>query len=181
MTSSFWTENHHDHSVARPSHLHLTDILASMPQLIDIGAMVLVGSLWGCTNPVLRRASMEHDSDTDRQPTHPNPSGDKSRSLFQRVITTLAGFRRVQIYLPYLCNQLGSLAFYFVLSRTDLSLAVPACNALALVFSILTSRYLGERGAKPLQTLTGSALIVTGVTICLLASTNSTSSSSTAS
>ena len=114
---------------------------------------------------------MANDSDSG-QPIHTNskPSDNKGRSIFERIVVSLAGFQRVQIYLPYVFNQLGSLLFYFVLSRTDLSLAVPTCNALALVFSMLTSHWLGERVDKPLQTLTGACLIISGVTSCLLAS-----------
>lgn len=61
---------------------------------------------------------------------------------------------------------------YYTLANTDLSLAVPACNALSLVFSIFTSWNIGEPIDQPLQTLFGASLIVGGVVICLRASSN---------
>ncbi|KGL76139.1 Transmembrane protein 234, partial [Tinamus guttatus] len=46
--------------------------------------------------------------------------------------------------LPFLLNQCGSLLFYLTLASTDLSLAVPLCNSLALVATLVTGKILGE-------------------------------------
>ncbi|XP_017591719.1 PREDICTED: transmembrane protein 234 [Corvus brachyrhynchos] len=45
---------------------------------------------------------------------------------------------------PFLLNQGGSLLFYLTLASTDLSLAVPLCNSLALVVTLVTGKILGE-------------------------------------
>ncbi|KFU91823.1 Transmembrane protein 234, partial [Chaetura pelagica] len=45
---------------------------------------------------------------------------------------------------PFLLNQGGSLLFYLTLASTDLSLAVPLCNSLALIITVVTGRLLGE-------------------------------------
>jgi drug/metabolite transporter (DMT)-like permease len=140
-----------------------------MSNLINTCAIVLVGCLWGCTNPLLRRASISTEVDDKKAAPIRLTADEASHSVFQRIMFTVNDFRRVQIYLPYLCNQLGSFVFYLVLSRTNLSLAVPVCNALALVFSVATSYYLGERVDKPIQTLIGAAMVVAGVKVCLAA------------
>ena len=46
-------------------------------------------------------------------------------------------------------------------------MAVPICNAIALLFSFLTSSLLGEPIEKPFQTILGASLILIGVTICV--------------
>ncbi|KFQ73880.1 Transmembrane protein 234, partial [Phaethon lepturus] len=45
---------------------------------------------------------------------------------------------------PFLLNQGGSLLFYLTLASADLSLAVPLCNSLALIVTLVTGRILGE-------------------------------------
>ena len=76
----------------------------------------------------------------------------------------------------YILNQFGSVLFYIQLSKSDLTLAVPICNGLALVFSFVTSYFLGEPINKPLRTLLGASLVVAGVAICLTADESSPAS-----
>ena len=75
----------------------------------DSLSMILVGALWGCTNPLLRKGSVEVDEN-------------------QRL-SSLKALLNVKIWLPYLMNQSGSIVFYILLANTELSLAVPICNA----------------------------------------------------
>ncbi|NXL03418.1 TM234 protein, partial [Mesembrinibis cayennensis] len=52
---------------------------------------------------------------------------------------------------------------------SDLSLAVPLCNSLALVVTLVTGRILGEDiGGK--RSVTGMLLTVLGVTLCVAGS-----------
>lgn len=113
----------------------------------DSLSMILVGALWGCTNPLLRKGSVEVDKN-------------------QRL-SSLKALLNVKIWLPYLLNQSGSIVFYILLANTELSLAVPICNALALLFSFLTSVILGEPIQKPFRSFLGATLVVVGVTICV--------------
>ena len=115
--------------------------------------MIIVGALWGCTNPLLRKGSVETARHTRR-----NESFLKS---------SLRCLLNVKVWLPYVLNQSGSLVFYFLLAKSDLSLAVPICNALALVFSFVTSLALGEKMQKPIRSFLGATLVVVGVTICV--------------
>jgi Putative transmembrane family 234 len=120
----------------------------------DLASMVLVGALWGCTNPFLRKGSVESEKQQIAAP----------RSFLK---SSLLAFLNVQVWLPYLLNQSGSIMFYILLANSDLSLAVPICNALALVFSFATSVLLGESIDKPLRSFLGAALVLLGVTICV--------------
>ena len=74
----------------------------------------------------------------------------------------------MQLYVPFLLNQAGSVVFYFLLANSNISMAVPICNAFALVFSFLTSAFVtGEPNEKPIQIIVGASLILVGVTICV--------------
>ena len=121
-------------------------------QYQELGSMLLVGALWGCTNPLLRQGSLSVKKQQQQ---------DKS--------TTLTRLLNLRLWLPYyLLNQCGSILFYVTLRQSDLTLAVPLCNALALVCSVLTSFALGEAIPQPIRTIVGAALVLMGVTICVV-------------
>jgi drug/metabolite transporter (DMT)-like permease len=132
-------------------------------KIVDVVSLVLVGACWGCTNPILRASSAT-------SPTGPTADAapDKNATFAQSVVSSLSKFRRISVWLPYVVNQAGSLLYYFTLSQSDLSVAVPVCNALSLVFSIITSYFMGERVDQPLRTMLGATLVMGGVAICLV-------------
>jgi hypothetical protein len=123
--------------------------------LKDSMSMILVGALWGCTNPLLRKGSVEA--------TDTITGSDDSSFL----MSSLKSFLNVKIWFPYALNQSGSIVFYVLLAKSDLSLAVPVTNALALLFSFLTSLLLGEPIQKPFRSLLGATLVLVGVAICV--------------
>jgi drug/metabolite transporter (DMT)-like permease len=132
-------------------------------QIVDVLSLVLVGACWGCTNPLLRASSTSNPA----APTA-DAASDTKATFAQSVVSSLSKFRRISVWLPYVVNQAGSLLYYFALSQSDLSVAVPVCNALALVFSIATSYFMGERVDQPLRTMLGATLVMGGVAVCLV-------------
>jgi uncharacterized membrane protein len=99
-----------------------------------------------------------------------NDSPTTMGKLRDRVLTQqLKKFLYVSVWLPYLLNQAGSLLFYFCLSNTSLSIVVPACNAMALVFSLLTTWIIEERVNKPCRSVAGAACVLLGVALCVQA------------
>ena len=116
----------------------------------EILSLVLVGAFWGCTNPLMRQGSQ-----------------DVSLVNQQQQSSRLSKWLNVRVWLPYAVNQSGSLLFYYTLGHSDLSLAVPMCNGLALVFSILTSYGIGEPMNDPWRIIVGSSLVMAGVAVCL--------------
>jgi drug/metabolite transporter (DMT)-like permease len=133
-----------------------------MPTLLETLSMILVGALWGCTNPLLRQGAL--DAEAVKGTEEATTTG-----FFRSILAFLGKLRHVRVWLPYLLNQSGSLLYYVTLAQSNLSLAVPVCNALALVFSIVTSVFMGERMARPLATVAGAALVVAGVALCFVA------------
>ncbi|XP_023796714.1 transmembrane protein 234, partial [Cyanistes caeruleus] len=71
--------------------------------------------------------------------------------------------------LPFLLNQAGSLLFYLTLASTDLSLAVPLCNSLALIVTLVTGKILGE-DIGGTRAVAGMLLTILGVSLCLAGS-----------
>nr|XP_014989567.1 transmembrane protein 234 isoform X4 [Macaca mulatta] len=95
-------------------------------------ALVLVAALWGGTQPLLKRAS------AGLQRVH-EPTW--ARQLLQEMKTL---FLNTEYLMPFLLNQCGSLLYYLTLASTDLTLAVPICNSLAIIFTLIVGKALGE-------------------------------------
>lgn len=145
-------------------------------------SMISVGAFWGCTNPLLRRGAVQSNAKIAKSTTTKTIASSKiNASLLEgcdrstsptkfllSILLSLKHFQHVGVWLPYLLNQAGSLLFYFTLGNSEISLAVPICNGLALVFSIATSFVIGEGIENPLQTIVGSSLVVLGVAICVM-------------
>jgi hypothetical protein len=131
--------------------------------------MVLVGVLWGCTNPLLRKGSEEVTSSSSSSSSSSSTSlkSSKSKGKYTFITEALRSFLNIKVWLPYVINQSGSVVFYILLANSNISVAVPICNAIALLFSFLTSSLLGEPIEKPFQTILGASLILIGVTICV--------------
>jgi drug/metabolite transporter (DMT)-like permease len=130
-----------------------------MLSVFEVVLLLAVSILWGCTNPLLRKGYSESSRDESLIPSSSEPSS---------AVASLTKFRNFHVWIPYVLNQAGSLLYYFTLANSDISLAVPICNALALVFSIVTSYSIGEQIHKPFQTIVGAAFVVIGVTLCVV-------------
>ncbi|XP_041871542.1 transmembrane protein 234 isoform X2 [Corvus kubaryi] len=120
-------------------------------------ALAMVAVLWGGSSPFLRAAAAGMDELRGRG----------------RLGQLLAELRflcfNYKCLVPFLLNQGGSLLFYLTLASTDLSLAVPLCNSLALVVTLVTGKILGEDiGGK--RAVAGMLLTVLGVSLCVAGS-----------
>jgi len=135
----------------------------------DCISIIIVGTIWGCTNPFMKKGSEDEEAKNISANNQSIEEGKESVSFLQGIIQSLSKFRRCSVFVPYLLNQSGSLFYYKLLATSDLSNAIPTCNALAMVFSFLTSFLLGERLDKPIQAVLGSLLVTGGVIVCMFA------------
>uniref|UniRef100_A0A9L0SP17 Transmembrane protein 234 n=1 Tax=Equus caballus TaxID=9796 RepID=A0A9L0SP17_HORSE len=127
---------------------------ASLGQVL---ALVLVAALWGGTQPLLKRAS------SGLQQVHERTW---ARQLLQEMKTL---FLNTEYLMPFFLNQCGSLLYYLTLASTDLTLAVPISNSLAIVFTLIVGKVLGEDiGGK--RAFAGIVLTVAGITLCITSS-----------
>uniref|UniRef100_A0A8C8TXJ6 Transmembrane protein 234 n=1 Tax=Peromyscus maniculatus bairdii TaxID=230844 RepID=A0A8C8TXJ6_PERMB len=112
-------------------------------------ALVLVAALWGGTQPLLKRAS------AGLQQVHEKTW---ARQLLQEMKTL---FLNTEVVIE--------LIYYHVY----LTLAVPICNSLAIVFTLIVGKVFGEDiGGK--QAVAGMVLTVTGITLCITSSVTKT-------
>lgn len=135
----------------------------SAPRLYSgqVLALVLVAALWGGTQPLLKRAS------AGLQRVH-EPTW--ARQLLQEMKTL---FLNTEYLMPFLLNQCGSLLYYLTLASTDLTLAVPICNSLAIIFTLIVGKALGEDiGGK--RAVAGMVLTVIGISLCVTSSVSKT-------
>ncbi|XP_007561143.1 transmembrane protein 234 [Poecilia latipinna] len=128
-----------------------------MVTIAEVLSLVLVSLLWGCTNPFLKKGSegIENVTETNR--------------VFQLLAEIKFLLLNIKYLVPFLINQSGSLVYYYTLSTTDLSLAVPVANSLTFLCTLLTGKLLGEEfGGK--RAVVGMFLTMTGVTLCVISS-----------
>lgn len=137
-------------------------------KLDEVFYLLLVGALWGCTNPLMRKASENQDG---KHNNTENTSSATSNAP-NPILNLLSRLANIKIWLPYAINQAGSLLYYKLLVSSRLTISVPICNATAMVFSCITSMLLGERVDRPLRAGIGVVCIMLGSAICMKANEN---------
>ncbi|XP_055705108.1 transmembrane protein 234 homolog [Phlebotomus papatasi] len=121
----------------------------------NVVSLVLVGFLWGATNPLIKKGS---------QGIQHVEANSKIQKLFLEIKFIIT---RWQYWIPFLLNQSGSLVYFLTLQNTELSLAVPVANSLTFVFTAITAKILGEQQLHTRELL-GILLILTGTTVCMV-------------
>lgn len=114
-------------------------------------ASLLVGLIWGSTNPLIKRGSLQVEQ---YQRQHPG-----------------CGFwawLQLGLILPWLINQSGSALFVLLLANAaDISRAVPIANAVSIAANAVADLCLGEQ-YKLQYLLPGCMLVGAGLLLCLL-------------
>lgn len=116
--------------------------------------LVLVGIIWGVTNPFIRRGTTGVDK------IECESSVQKTLFEIKFLIT------RWQYIVPFLINQCGSVLYVYALQYAHLSVAVPVANSCTFLFTALTAMILGEQ-KHSIKTYIGIALVAVGITICM--------------
>lgn len=111
--------------------------------------------IWGITNPLIKQQSSGIEN------VYSNNILSSLLMKFKFV------FLQWKIFLPFFVNQIGSVAYFFTLKFTDISIAVPVVNSLTLVITSITGS-LVVREKYSLRSLLGMLFVVCGVSLCLL-------------
>lgn len=122
--------------------------------MAHVGLLVVVALLWGTTNPLMKKGGRGIEQ---------TRAGNRLSQLFMEI--KFLAFKW-SYTIPFLINQCGSILYHYVLSTTELSLAVPVANWLTLLVTILTGHLLGER-IKDTRTYIGIFLVVCGICMCV--------------
>ncbi|XP_037952834.1 transmembrane protein 234 homolog [Teleopsis dalmanni] len=116
--------------------------------MLNILLLVIVGLLWGATNPFIRLGS---------QGIEQINTGSKWKNLLLelRMISM-----RLKYWVPFLLNQAGSVLYVYTLQDTSITAAVPVANSLSFVFTAITGYLLGEK-------IPGRKVVIGTVLVCL--------------
>ena len=114
---------------------------------------LLVASLWGITNPYLKKASS---------------SSNNSNNESTVVETLLSLIKDQQKLTPFVFNQCGSLLFYYLLASEPVIVAAPLCNALTFAFTAIAAYCLGERPSSPGLMFLGVLFVLIGIYVSFL-------------
>ncbi|KAK8795533.1 hypothetical protein WA158_000190 [Blastocystis sp. Blastoise] len=115
--------------------------------------IVLVGALWGCTNPFLNSGVKRKSNSVQTE-----------SSMWRYFISM---WTNIAFLIPYALNQSGSLLFWYLLGKTNMSITVPVCNGLNFIFTALMSRILGEKASLGWKSIFGIILMAIGLSICI--------------
>jgi drug/metabolite transporter (DMT)-like permease len=128
---------------------------------LKVCSYLLVGMLWGCTNPFLKAGSESGKKE---------PQTADNRSYFYQLKVSVWKFLKPSVFIPIAINQTGSVAFYYLLATDDISTAVPICNALTFAFTGITGWLLGEKVYRPKLFIAGIMFVIIGIAICAMSS-----------
>ncbi|KND86662.1 Transmembrane protein, partial [Tolypocladium ophioglossoides CBS 100239] len=137
------------------------------PVLNYILSFVLVGLAWGLTTPFIRAAARTH-----RPRAHPLLERPAVRASRLRRVVLGACFdvadllRNPRYAVPLLINLTGSVWFFLLIGRAELSLTVPIVNTLAFLFTVLGEWYV-EGKVISKDTGIGMALSLAGIALCV--------------
>ncbi|XP_017120469.1 transmembrane protein 234 homolog [Drosophila elegans] len=110
--------------------------------------LLVVGLLWGVTNPFIRLGSQGIESVRD--------TGSKWSNLVQEARTVGTRWR---YWIPFGLNQCGSALYVWTLQSASITVAVPVANSLSFAFTAITGYALGEK-------LPGKKIILGTLLIC---------------
>ena len=158
-----------------------------MPDIYALIAYLTVGALWGVTNVLMRQkdpAKSGVRSLLQLRTLVPfmlnqggsllfyfllGSQGTLDGSVVRCFEVILAHAKRAfssRHLVPMLTAYAHASRLHFLV-RADISVAVLACNALALVCTTVTAAAMGETLAKPLETAVGLSLVLAGVALCV--------------
>lgn len=123
--------------------------------LTEVVWLLVPSFLWGITNPLLKKGSSGIEV----------VAGDGFLATILLKIKFI--FSQWKFFVPFFINQLGSVAYFFALKSTNISIGVPVVNSLTLVITSISGNLVAQENYN-LKTILGMLLIVSGVSLCVL-------------
>lgn len=101
-----------------------------------ISSIILVGFLWGATNPLLRYASKHSEIEVD---------SDRNERFLKVVPKFFKSFLNWRFSIPFAINQSGSIMFNALIVQFPVTLVVPCVNAIQFIATVMVGQAMGER------------------------------------
>jgi hypothetical protein len=114
---------------------------------------IIVGLLWGCTNPLVKRGTAAVEQRL-REVSRPG-----------RYTSTLLHFTTGSFIIPQILNLAGSILFASQLGSSKLTVAVPFSNGIALAANAVVDASCGAAYQLP-RLLLGLGLVMLGFILC---------------
>ncbi|KAK3681395.1 hypothetical protein B0T22DRAFT_473304 [Podospora appendiculata] len=137
------------------------------PTINYILSFLLVGLAWGFTTPFIRRAARAH-----HPPPHPLletaavRDSRMRRALYGGLFAAVDLLRNPRYAVPLLLNLTGSVWFFLLIGKAELSLTVPIVNTLAFLFTVIGEWWL-ENKVISRNTMAGMMLSLGGIALCV--------------
>ncbi|EFR02692.1 integral membrane protein [Nannizzia gypsea CBS 118893] len=140
-------------------------------------SFLLVGLAWGFTTPFIRRAAVDFNARNEaKQTVNQAAARNKKKSflsvawLKEKVVSvfwTVVNLLRTPAYsVPLLINLTGSIWFFLLVGKHELSLTVPITNSTAFLFTVLGEWYV-EGKVISKETWLGMILVLGGIGLCV--------------
>ncbi|USP78510.1 uncharacterized protein yc1106_05784 [Curvularia clavata] len=126
---------------------------------------LMVGACWGLTTPFMRRALANYTPPERPALTDPNNSWLKKKVLGV-LYAVIGALSRPAYTIPLLLNVTGSVWFFILIGKAELSLTVPITNSLAFLFTVL-GEWWAEKKVIGRNTWIGMALVLGGISLCV--------------
>ncbi|KAF1989810.1 integral membrane protein [Aulographum hederae CBS 113979] len=147
-------------STQDPGHLQPPAPPAPSPIRYILGFLI-VGMAWGLTTPFMRKAAISYS------PPERNITGSWVKMKIVGVCWAVVDLLRRPAYaVPLVLNLTGSVWFFLLVGKAELSLTVPITNSLAFLFTVLGEWYV-DRKAISRDTWIGMILVLTGIALCV--------------
>ncbi|KAH6690576.1 integral membrane protein [Plectosphaerella plurivora] len=137
------------------------------PVINYVIGFLLVGVAWGLTTPFIRRAAKNHNP-----PEHPILETDAIKrswlksKLYGAFFGVVDLLRNPRYAAPLLINLTGSVWFFLLIGKAELSLTVPIVNTLAFLFTVLGEWWV-EKKVISKETAFGMFLSLVGIGLCV--------------
>ena len=130
-------------------------------------AFLLVAICWGGTVPFIRKAAISYTAPSSA--TH--PSLDPKNPWLKRKLafafwTVASLFRKPGYAIPLVANLTGSIWFFLLVGKAELSLTVPIVNSLAFLFTVL-GEWMAEGKVITRDTWIGMTCVCAGIGLCV--------------
>jgi len=126
---------------------------------------LLVGMAWGLTVPFMRRAAINYTAPS--RPILSDANVSRLRRLLLKVTYAVFDLLRRPAYLiPLLINVTGSIWFFLLIGKAELSLTGPISNAFAFLFTVL-GEWWADGKVVTRNTWIGMGMVVLGIGMCV--------------
>ncbi|KAG9241542.1 hypothetical protein BJ878DRAFT_584360 [Calycina marina] len=144
------------------------DTPTSSPPIFNyILGFLLIGIAWGLTTPFIRAAAKTHKP--SHHPILSTPAVQNSfvkRTVYGSLFKLTDLLRNPRYAIPLVVNLTGSVWFFLLIGKAELSLTVPITNSLAFLFTVLGDWYV-DRKVISKETWLGMILSLSGIALCV--------------